>query len=373
VAQKTFAMAEAMLADGREVELVAVSDQPVPDTKLPFLQIRSAVKSEYLSEATRFFESLHPDDVVIFRYPFASDQLRILVKRFGKHIVFEHNTIEQAEMLLMQREHFKRQRFSWTWGYWKYAFQTNVLRSTMESRVGPQILANVQGGICVSKEIQQYELSRCTGYKSVTIANGAEVPRALNLQDPLLEDELVVTMLIGSEAIWHGYERLFAGLLASRDLSKRILIRIIGIDQPDSFSWPAESRHRVEWLGKKSKQDISVLLQHCHIAVGTLALYRKSMTEASPLKVRECLLLGMPMILGYHDTDVSDDERFDSFLFKVKNDDSPIDWQTVISWFSGINQMPGYRRTIALLAADVLSMRAKAARYLQFLDELDTE
>jgi hypothetical protein len=203
--------------------------------------------------------------------------------------------------------------------------------------------------------------------------NSAGVPVINQSQDPLLEDELVVTMLIGSEAIWHGYERLFAGLLASRDLSNRILIRIIGIDQPDSFSWSAESRHRVEWLGKKSKQDISMLLQHCHIAVGTLALYRKSMTEASPLKVRECLLLGMPMILGYHDTDVSDDERFDSFLFKVKNDDSPIDWQAVISWFSGINQMPGYRRTIALLAADVLSMRAKAARYLQFLDELDTE
>lgn len=41
-----------------------------------------------------------------------------------------------------------------------------------------------------------------------------------------------------------------------------------------------------------------------NIGIGTLALHRKGMKEASPLKVREYLAYGLPVILGYKDTDV---------------------------------------------------------------------
>ena len=177
-------------------------------------------------------------------------------------------------------------------------------------------------------------------------------------------------MLIGSEAIWHGYERLLAGLMLNPVLSKRVVIQIIGIDQPTSFTWPSPHNHRVEWLGKRTKQEISELLNHCHIAAGTLALYRKSMKEASPLKVRECLMLGLPMIIGYVDTDVSADSRFQPYLFNVENNDSPIDWVAVEAWYIKLIEQPNRRQTLAMLSSDVLSMNTKAKRYLDFLDDL---
>jgi hypothetical protein len=370
VAQKTFAMAEAMRSSGREVLLVAISDQPSPTALPAILEIRTVPKVDYLQEAHRFFESLHPDDLVLFRYPLASQGLLNLVERHGRQIIFEHNTIEQAEMLLMQREHFNRQPFSWSWSYWKYAAQTHIMKSTAESRLGPAILSHVLGGICVSDEIRHYECTRHKHYRTVTIANGAEKITHFKLTAPHLDEELVVTMLIGSEAIWHGYERLLAGLLLNPDLSKRVVIQIIGIDQPTSFTWPSPHNHRVEWLGKRTKQEISELLNHCHIAAGTLALYRKSMKEASPLKVRECLMLGLPMIIGYVDTDVSADNRFQPYLFNVENNDSPIDWLAVEAWYIKINEQPNRRQTLALLASEVLSMDTKAKRYLDFLDDL---
>jgi hypothetical protein len=370
VAQKSFALAEAMREGGRQVFLVAISDQKRPAAIPSFLDIRTVTRNNYIAEAFRFFESIESDDIVLLRYPFASEGLLNLVRKYGKQIVFEHNTVEQAEMLLMQREHFNRQRFSWSLSYLKYAFQTKFLNSTIESRLGPAILAHVLGGICVSNEIRTYELGRCKNYNSVTIANGAQQLARLQLASAPLRDEIVVTMLIGSEAVWHGYERLFAGLLLNPGLAKRIVVQIIGVDMPASFSWPANHNHQVVWLGKKTKQEISDLLQHCHIGVGTLALYRKSMQEASPLKVRECLMLGLPMIIGYFDTDVSADNRFRPFLFSVNNNDSPIDWQGVVNWYINISQHPHHRQQLADLASERLSMNSKAKQYLDFLDSL---
>jgi hypothetical protein len=149
-----------------------------------------------------------------------------------------------------------------------------------------------------------------------------------------------------------------------------VVIQIIGIDKPASFSWPTSQNHKVEWLGKKSKQEISDLLQDCHMAAGTLALFRKSMKEASPLKVRECLMLGLPMIIGYFDTDVSADNRFEPFLFKVENNESPIDWQAIESWYTKLSEHPENRQKLGDLASEVLSMNTKAKQYLEFLDGL---
>jgi len=53
------------------------------------------------------------------------------------------------------------------------------------------------------------------------------------------------------------------------------------------------------------------LYKSIDIGVGTLALFRKKMKEASPLKTREYAAFGLPMIVGYWDTDLHD---FDSVL-----------------------------------------------------------
>ena len=47
------------------------------------------------------------------------------------------------------------------------------------------------------------------------------------------------------------------------------------------------------------------VLAGADVALGTLALHRKQMQEASPLKVRRYLEFGLPLILGYADTDLA--------------------------------------------------------------------
>lgn len=56
------------------------------------------------------------------------------------------------------------------------------------------------------------------------------------------------------------------------------------------------------FYGRLKYEEYSKIMRDCQVCIGTLALHRKNMTEASPLKTREYLAHGFPVIIGYKDT-----------------------------------------------------------------------
>jgi hypothetical protein len=56
--------------------------------------------------------------------------------------------------------------------------------------------------------------------------------------------------------------------------------------------------------------------------VGTLALHRKGMEEACPLKLPEYLLTGIPTIIGYRDANFLDVEPW--YLLRLPNDEDNV-------------------------------------------------
>jgi hypothetical protein len=369
VARKTFALADSMRNMGFEVHCVAFpflySGNYTPN---PSVEVVFEKESLVYEAITHFFRTkIQRGDIVLFRYPFASSALVNLVREFGHQIIFEHNTIESVEVLMLQRSHLGRLPLSWRPSYLRYAFQTRILHQTDETRLGPLVLNQSLGGICVSHEIANYEVARCRSYSTAIVANGSGVPAASNLQVIPFQNDLRVCMIIGSPAVWHGYDRMFADLKQLRNEECTIWIDIIGMEKPKDQQESDFGRHHVQWLGVMNREDIAQHLQQCHLAVGTLALYRKKMKEASPLKVRECLMLGMPMILGYYDTDVSADERFSPYIFQVSNSDEPINWSKVVAFYKALSQNSNHKQEIAQLAGEVLSMQKKAEGYVAFM------
>lgn len=73
--------------------------------------------------------------------------------------------------------------------------------------------------------------------------------------------------------------------------------------------------------GLLDADDYSRLLAAADIGVGTLALHRKGLNEASPLKVREYLATGLPVINGYVDTDFPGGA---DFLLTLPNDEDNV-------------------------------------------------
>ncbi len=73
----------------------------------------------------------------------------------------------------------------------------------------------------------------------------------------------------------------------------------------------------VTFYGKVSRQKNLEILAKADVAISTLNFYLRGIHEGSPLKSREYLALGLPMIAGYEDTDLKN--RFPENILVLPN------------------------------------------------------
>jgi glycosyltransferase involved in cell wall biosynthesis len=158
-------------------------------------------------------------------------------------------------------------------------------------------------------------LRSCAGIVAITHEQGSAYMRyrapVLTMPNGIhLEDYPVVArrasdrpglFFIGSPGYpWQGLDEVlrFAGIMRDWDF------HIVGwgfTDVRAGITIPANcSLH-----GYMKRSQYIDIVAKCDAGLGTMALWRKRFQEASPLKVREYLASGLPVILGYHDSDVS--------------------------------------------------------------------
>ncbi|WP_068621031.1 glycosyltransferase [Paenibacillus tuaregi] len=122
--------------------------------------------------------------------------------------------------------------------------------------------------------------------------------------------EPVRFVFIGSSGqAWHGVD-LIADLAARRPAWK---FDVIGLTN-DELEGPVPAN--MSFHGPLTRAEYQPHLDQADIALGTMALFRKRMAEASPLKVREYLANGLPVIIAYEETDFPEPVPF---LLKLPN------------------------------------------------------
>jgi len=169
-------------------------------------------------------------------------------------------------------------------------------------------------------------------------------------------------VFIGSHgAPWHGLDRM-AELL---NLFPSITIDLIGYT---SEEWTREklppSGNRLRLHGSLTRSNYELLLAHATAAIGTLGLFRKQMDEACPLKVREYLALGLPVIGAYIDTDIPSDA--DYFLRLPNNSEPLAPWRDRIAAF-----IEHWRtRRVPRTAIAHLDVSVKEAQRLAFMEKI---
>ena len=175
-------------------------------------------------------------------------------------------------------------------------------------------LRRVSGLVAVSHELAVSSAFAAFKKPTVVIANGIDLDLIQPLPAP--NNETPHLFFIATPGYsWHGVDKLVALVRLCPDLT----VNVVGYDRIDECEPLPGNIHLHGYLPPEAYLD---LLGRSDVAVSTLALYRKDMQEASPLKTRECLAYGLPTVIAYTDTDL--DEAAGDFLLKIPNKEDNI-------------------------------------------------
>jgi hypothetical protein len=115
---------------------------------------------------------------------------------------------------------------------------------------------------------------------------------------------------------WHGLDKI--NLLSS--YYPQWTFHIIGPGRDEYCASGIQPGPNIVFHGYLSGQASKDVLQSIDVGISTLALHRKSMKEASPLKSRQYLAQGIPFISAYDDTDIAAKD----FVYQLPNTESNV-------------------------------------------------
>lgn len=163
------------------------------------------------------------------------------------------------------------------------------------------LLNKVAGMVFVTHELSRLPHFARFGKPFIVIGNGIALQDYPQFPPPYNQTARLVFLGTGNQP-WHGVDKVIQ--LAQH--FPRWHFDLIG----PTLSQIKQVLPNVFVYGRLTRNEYEPLLAQSDVALGTLALHRKSMQEASPLKVREYLAYGLPVIISYKDTDFPEDVPF---------------------------------------------------------------
>jgi len=219
------------------------------------------------------------------------------------------------------------------------------------------LLRRLHGLVTVSRELAEAPAFSVFHKPTQVIVNGIDLENF----EPLPAPSNVVPRLafIGNPGYpWHGVDKL----VTLARLVPDVQLDIIGYGSLPEFESLPENLHLHGYL---SVAEYKGILGKADAAISSLGLHRIGLEEASPLKSRECLALGLPLVLAYQDTDLDDSDA--DFLLKIPNKEDNIQTHAqVIRDFA--YRMRGRRVDRNLIAS--IDQAAKEAERLRFFEEI---
>ena len=159
-----------------------------------------------------------------------------------------------------------------------------------------RLLHRTSGVVFVTQELAEREHFAQFGRPFEVITNGIALDRVR--QAAPAPPGPMRLVFIGEPGLpWHGVDKILR------------LARALPECRFDLIGYSADDLHEsappnVHPLGYVTGDAYRALLDGATAGIGTLALHRKGMDEACPLKVRDYLAAGLPVIIAYSDLDI---------------------------------------------------------------------
>lgn len=164
------------------------------------------------------------------------------------------------------------------------------------------IFNNCSGACAVTYEI--FDEFRCVTKSRV---NSGVFPNSINLEKiktlPLNQSGEVNLIFIGSPGqIWHGIDRV----IQLAEVFEEYTFHVIGPSKLKGI----HDHENIVFTGELYGAELAKYLATMDLGISSLAMERNNLTEGSPLKTREYLAAGLPVIAGYKDTAIDANSNY---------------------------------------------------------------
>lgn len=189
---------------------------------------------------------------------------------------------------------------------------------------------------------------RIWGKPCIQINNGIDVNK-IPLSGYANRDKEVVIVAVAGMAPWHGYERIISGLYHyyKNGGDWKLSLKFVGegaeLTKYKELSIKYKLQSQIEFMGKLEGDALSEVFSEADIGIVSLGFYKIGMKEGSPIKGAEYCARGIPFVCGYQDLRFSKNE---SFVLNVPNDDTPIDMNEVIRFYSRLCMRKDFKEQI---------------------------
>lgn len=180
------------------------------------------------------------------------------------------------------------------------------------------------------------------GVKTICIDNGIDVESIPIKEKKNVNDKEVRLITVSTMQFWHGYDRLIKGLAkfyANKANGIKVYVDMIG-DGKERLKWKNLSidldiEEYVVFHGMKSGEKLTQYYNKSDLAVSSLGLHRIGIEAGSPLKMREYISRGIPVIYAGKDYGLSEELPF---ALNVCSDESDVDIEKIIEFYQNNNK-----------------------------------
>ena len=235
-------------------------------------------------------------DIIYFRDNGFTMLNIVLLCRFRKKIIVEINSDYLSEGKLTRTRDFSAWREYWL----------NILTL-------PIFYHLIGGMVCVTNEIAKLPFYKSAFPKTV-VPNSIFIDKFSIVKTLNTDEKKIRLFFIGTPGQpWHGIDKL---MTLMQKLGPDFFLDIVGPDR-HALEQTASIPDNVAVHGYLPYNNYAKIISKAHIACSTLALHRKNMSEACPLKSREYLAQGFPIIIGYTDPALRDEKP--DFILALPN------------------------------------------------------
>lgn len=172
--------------------------------------------------------------------------------------------------------------------------------------------------------------------KTIKLDNGVDIniPKRISIYNENKEIRLIAVALV---SFWHGYDRLIKSIYNYKRMNGEYKIKftIVGngpeLSNLKNLVSKLDLQKNIYFTGYKDGKELDELFNHSDIAVGCLALYRKNLSKAKSLKLREYCIRGIPFISAGYD-EVFNKRNF-KYMMEFENDDTKIEFREIIEFY----------------------------------------